>query len=136
MARRELSGSLDNPFLMRYIYATVMKSTAQQDSAQVMQRVRVGLTGLAMVLVLIGLASVIFTSANRDEPVSAIGASNASVVANLADGTGNTTVSKARDEPLAAVGAAPSTASTEAVDAAEIARRLEAQRQQQQQQQQ
>lgn len=73
-----------------------------------MQRVRVGMTGLAIVLVLIALASAIFTSANREEPVSAIGASNASVVANMVE-PGNLAIEKSKDEPLAELGAAPST---------------------------
>lgn len=93
-----------------------------------MQRVRVGLTGLAMVLVLIGLASAIFTAANRDAPVSAIGASNLTVVANLTDGGSNVVVEKPKDEPLAELGVAPSTGTTEAVNAAEIAKREEARR--------
>lgn len=87
-----------------------------------MQRVRVGMTGLAMVLVLIGLGSALFTAANRDEPVSAIGASNADVVANMTDG-GNMMIATGKEEPLAELGVAPSTSSTEAVNAAEIARR-------------
>ena len=99
-----------------------MKTGTPEDSAQAMQRVRVGLTGLAMVLVLIGLASAIFTSANRDQPVTAIGASNALVVANMAD-TGNIVVTTGKDEPIAELGVAPSTSSTEAVNAAEIAKR-------------
>jgi hypothetical protein len=103
-----------------------MKSGSQQDSAQAMQRVRVGLTGLAMVLVLIGLASAIFTSASRDGAVTAAGASNATVVANMTEG--NVMTAAGKDEPLAELGVAPSTASTEAVNAAEIAKRLEAQR--------
>jgi len=127
LARDGLSGSLDNGSLMRYIYATDMKPTSQHDSAQAMQRVRVGLTGLAMVLVLIGLASAIFTAANRDAPVSAIGASN-SVVANITDGSGNVVVEKTKDEPLAELGVAPSTGATEAVNAVEIAKREEARR--------
>ena len=86
-----------------------------------MQRVRVGMTGLAMVLVLIGLASVIFTSANRDEPVTAIGAYNAAIVANMADG--NVQIEASKDAPIADLGVAPSTASTETVNAAEIARK-------------
>lgn len=78
-----------------------------------MQRVRVGMTGLAMVLVLIGLASAIFSSANRDEPVAAIGAPNASVVANMTvEGSNGTEVEK--DEPLAELGVAPSATSTDA----------------------
>ena len=78
-----------------------------------MQRVRVGMTGLAMVLVLIGLATAIFSSANRDEPVSAIGAPNASVVANMTSEGSNATVEKGKDEPLAELGVAPSTSSTD-----------------------
>jgi len=45
-----------------------MKSGSQETS-QSMQRVRVGVTGLAMVMVLIALASAIFSSANREEPL-------------------------------------------------------------------
>jgi hypothetical protein len=75
-----------------------------------------------MVLVLNGFSSEIFTSANRDQPVTAIGASNALVVANMAD-AGNTMVVTGKDEPLAELGVAPSTSSTEAVNAAEIAKR-------------
>ena len=105
-----------------------MKSGSHQDSAQAMQRVRVGMTGLAIVLVLIGIVSVVFSSVNRDQPVTAIGASNASVVANLSDGGADGTLEKSKDEPLAELGVAPSTESTEAVNAAEIARREEARR--------
>jgi len=89
-----------------------MKS-GSRDSEQAMQRVRVGMTGLAMVLVLIGLATAIFSSANRDEPVSAIGAPNASVVANMTSEGSNTAVEKGKDEPLAELGVAPSTSSTD-----------------------
>jgi len=92
-----------------------------------MQRVRVGMTGLAAVLVLIALMSVVFTSATRDQPAATIGGSSAAVVANMTD-TGNAAVEKGKDEPLAELGAAPSTASTEAVDAAAIARQQEAAR--------
>lgn len=75
-----------------------------------MQRVRVGMTGLALVLVLIGLASALFTSASRDEPVAAIGASNAAVVANITDG--NSVAADKGNEPLAELGVAPGTATT------------------------
>jgi hypothetical protein len=94
--------------------------TGQAESVQTMQRVRVGITGLGMVLVLIALASVIFTSANREKAVEAVGASNAQVVANITE-PGNSAAAK--DEPLAELGLTPSTASTEAVDAGAIARR-------------
>lgn len=92
-----------------------------------MQRIRVGMTGLGIVLVLIAVVSIVFSSVNREQPVSAIGASNALVVANLADGAASDTLGK-KDEPLAELGVAPSTESTEAVNAAEIARREEARR--------
>ncbi|RYY26865.1 MAG: hypothetical protein EOP62_08890 [Sphingomonadales bacterium] len=96
-----------------------------------MQRVRVGMTGLLIVLVLIGLASAIFSSANRDVPVAAIGAPNASVVADMTvGGAGNTSVAKGKDEPLAEMGVTPSTTSTEAAGAAKVARE-QAQQQQQ-----
>ncbi len=104
--------------------------TVSPDTAQAMQRVRVGMTGLAMVLTLIGLASAIFSSANRDEPVDAVGAPKADIVANMTDEMGNAMVAKPKpDEPLAELGVAPSTASQEPVDAAAVARRIEAQRQ-------
>ena len=127
MARDELSAALDKLPLTRYIYATGMKSGSHQDSAQAMQRVRVGMTGLLIVLVLIGLASAIISSANRDVPVAAIGAPNASVVANISDGgIANTLAEKGKDEPLAEMGVTPSTGSTEAVDAGAIARQQQA----------
>lgn len=73
-----------------------------------MQRVRVGMTGLAVVLVLIGLASAILSSANREEPVAAAGASNALVVANMTDPAANSTAEqKVPSEPLAELGVAP-----------------------------
>ncbi|WP_331014657.1 hypothetical protein [Sphingomonas sp.] len=117
MARAELTDWLDKPSLTRYFYATAMKPGTHQDSAQAMQRVRVGMTGLLIVLVLIGLASAIFSAANRDDPVAAIGAPNASVVANMTDGGGaNTVAEKGKDEPLAEMGVTPSTGATEAVE--------------------
>ncbi|WP_044331986.1 hypothetical protein [Sphingomonas hengshuiensis] len=90
-----------------------MKSDIHQDPAQAMQRVRVGMTGLVLVLVLIGFASAMYSSANRDEPVSAVGASNADIVANLSDAPARKTVSREKDEPLAELGVAPSVGSTD-----------------------
>ncbi|WP_404333788.1 hypothetical protein AB2M62_11270 [Sphingomonas sp. MMS12-HWE2-04] len=77
------------------------------------------MTGLAIVLVLIGLATAIFSSANRDEPVTAIGAPNASVVANMTGENTNQIAEKAKDEPLAELGVAPSTSSTATPDASQ-----------------
>jgi hypothetical protein len=78
-----------------------------------LQRVRVGMTGLAIVLVLIALASMIFSSANREAPVTAVGAPNASVVANMTDENVNAAAIKDKDEPLAELGVAPSAASSD-----------------------
>lgn len=71
------------------------------------------MTGLAMVLILIGLASAIFTSANRDEPVAAVGAPNADVVANMTAAPGANVAAVEKDnEPLAELGLTPSTEPT------------------------
>jgi len=78
-----------------------------------MQRVRVGLTGLATVLLLIGIASAIFSSADQEAPVLADGASRPDVVANMTDAVANTTAANG-DEPIAELGIAPRTAETPA----------------------
>lgn len=72
--------------------------------SQTMQRVRVGLTGLALVLLLIGLASAVFTSVNRERPVTAVGGATPGTVAAMADAN-----SAAANEPLAELGVAPTT---------------------------
>jgi len=75
-----------------------------------MQRVRVGMTGLASVLVLIALANAVFSSASR-APTEAVGASKAATVANLADtALANSAMTS---EPLAELGVAPSTATAD-----------------------
>ncbi|WP_343521125.1 hypothetical protein [Sphingomonas sp.] len=80
------------------------------DPKQSMQRVRVGLTGLASVLLLIGVASAIFSSANRERPVRADGASKPEVVANMTDDLPGNEMAAAKDEPIAELGIAPRTA--------------------------
>jgi hypothetical protein len=82
------------------------------DPRQSMQRVRVGLTGLATVLLLIGLASAIFSSANNEAPVAADGAQKPDVVANMTDGVIGNSAEAAKDEPIAELGIAPRTAET------------------------
>jgi hypothetical protein len=70
-----------------------------------MQRVRVGMTGLASVLVLIGLASAVFSSAGDEPANTSIG--RGETVANLMlanEGSAN--------EPLAELGVAPTVNST------------------------
>jgi hypothetical protein len=98
-----------------------MRSGPLPDSAQTIQRVRVGMTGLASVLVLIGLASAIFSSANREGAVSAIGASNAAVVANLSDGAADNAAARP-EQPAVDLAVAPSTGSADGADAGQAAR--------------
>ncbi|MBA4048163.1 MAG: hypothetical protein C0476_06425 [Sphingomonas sp.] len=85
------------------------------DAAQSIQRVKVGMTGLAVVMLLIGLASAIFSSASSETSVA--GGAKADLVANLA--TGNDAAATADREPLAQLGIAPSTTgNSTAADAA------------------
>ncbi|MFL0412611.1 hypothetical protein ACH0CP_02145 [Sphingomonas sp. 179-I 2A4 NHS] len=79
-----------------------MKSVASHNQA--MQRVKVGLVGLALVVLLIGLASAIFSAANREKPVAAPGAPQTGALTNLTV----TNTSDAANEPLAELGVAPS----------------------------
>lgn len=105
---RRFATGVDTPPIQCYIYATAMK-LLPTDPKQSMQRVRVGLTGLATVLLLIGVASAIFSSADREAPVLADGASRPDVVANMTDGlVANDAAEK--DEPIAELGIAPRTA--------------------------
>jgi hypothetical protein len=80
-----------------------------EDSGQTMQRVKVGMTGLALVLLLIGLASVIFSSASKETPVDVAGAAQPDVVANLSLTNGPDAAEPVSSEPLAELGVAPST---------------------------
>ena len=82
-----------------------------QDPAQATQRAKVGMIGLAAVLLLIGLASAIFATANHDRQVAAIGNARPDVVANMM--SGNSSDPAAAKEPLAELGVAPSAASAE-----------------------
>jgi len=78
-----------------------------------MHRVRVGMTGLATVVVLIGLASAIFSAANRDTPVAAAGAPNAQIIANMTGDAGVNLAAEKGAEPLAQLGVTPSASATE-----------------------
>ncbi len=84
-----------------------MKTT--EDSSQTVQRVKVAMTGLALVLLLIGLASVIFSSASEDKAVDVAGAAQPDVVANLSLTNGPEPDEAVSTEPLAELGVAPST---------------------------
>lgn len=83
------------------------------DQSQAMQRIRVAMTGLALVVLLITIASAIFSSVDRQAPVEAIGSSKPDVVANMTL-LGNSVAAEApQDEPLAELGVAPSRSSGE-----------------------
>lgn len=79
------------------------------DSGQSIQRVKVGMTGLAFVLLLIGLASAIFSQASQDAPLTAAGAPRADVVANISV-TNASDAQLGEKEPLAELGVTPSAA--------------------------
>ncbi|WP_200918787.1 hypothetical protein [Sphingomonas sp. Leaf231] len=85
----------------------------RQQAEQTRQRVRVGMIGLAAVVLLIGLASAIFSSVNQQQPVNVIGAAQPEQVANMsapASAPGAT----ATNEPLAEMGVTPGAAPTPA----------------------
>ena len=88
-----------------------------------MQRIRVGMTGLAAVILLMALSFMILSSANRKAPVRAVGASNADVVANLT-GVDNAAADRTRDEPLAELGVAPGTDSADPAATAKAREKL------------
>ena len=77
------------------------------DQSQILQRLRVGATGLVLVVLLIVLASALFRSAIDEAPIGDDAAllneaANAAVV--------NTTPSANPDEPLAELGVSPGVA--------------------------
>ncbi|WP_254605199.1 hypothetical protein [Sphingomonas bacterium] len=79
---------------------------SEREHTQAVQRIKVGLVGLAAVILLIGFASAIMRTVTRETPVTAIGAPKADVVANmvLTNAQGDT------GEPLAELGIAPAVA--------------------------
>lgn len=93
-----------------------MKRATDQKS-QSMQRVRVGMIGLAAVILLIGLASVLFSGVREQRGRAAAGGGDAAVVANMA--ATDPASSNASDEPLADLGVAPGSASVDAPDNAQ-----------------
>ena len=77
-----------------------------------MQRVKVGMIGLAAVILLIGIASTILGSLNRDEPPAAVASG---VQSNMAtDMTVSNTAAPSANEPLAQLGVAPAPANSQA----------------------
>ncbi len=75
------------------------------EPSQTVQRVKVGLIGLAAVVLLIALASAIIGSATRERPVA--GTAQANLVAAMAAGNDAAPI-PVEGEPLAQMGAAPS----------------------------
>ncbi|PZQ62709.1 MAG: hypothetical protein DI544_00375 [Sphingomonas taxi] len=97
-----------------------MKSPIEDKAAadrrrgeQTRQRVRVGMLGLAVVVLLIGLASAIFSSVNREAPLDVSGAAQPGMVANMS-APGAAPGPTPSSEPLAEMGVTPSTANTPA----------------------
>ena len=71
-----------------------------------MQRVRIGLTGLACVFLLVLLAAV-FSRASDEEPITA------NAIEDVADGVATTNGLAGENEPLAELGVAPGTTTAE-----------------------
>ena len=90
-----------------------MKTIAQhpsRDAGQTTQRVKVGMIGLAAVLLLIGLAAAIFATMNHDRAIAAIGSARPEVVSAIVSGNSADPAAAATKEPLAELGVAPSAA--------------------------
>ncbi|MDQ2879526.1 MAG: hypothetical protein M3R41_10690 [Pseudomonadota bacterium] len=83
--------------------------TIRQDQEQTSQRVKVGMIGLAAVLLLIGLAAAVFNTATREKPVIVAGGARPEVVANLVADNQAAPVGAPTNEPLAELGVAPGT---------------------------
>lgn len=82
------------------------------DHHHIMQRVKVGMIGLAAVILLIGIASAILGSLSRDEPpAAAAGAAQANMVADM---TATNTATPSASEPLAELGVAPTPMNSQA----------------------
>lgn len=80
-----------------------MKSDLSHN--QTIQRVKVGMVGLAAVVLLIGLASAIFSAASREKPIA--GTPHVEAVANMMAGN-MIAPADPSNEPLAELGVAPS----------------------------
>lgn len=93
----------------------VVSSKKSVEATQSIQRVKVGMTGLAFVLLLIGLASAIFSSASHERPEAVDGGAKPGIVANLS--ATNSSDPAGDREPLAELGIAPSAAGNSAAPA-------------------
>ncbi len=86
-------------------------ASERQQAEQTRQRVRVGMIGLAAVVLLIGLASAIFSSVNQQQPVSVTGAAQPELVANMS-ASASSPGTTPPNEPLAEMGVTPGAAPT------------------------
>ncbi|MGJ3646931.1 hypothetical protein ACLB0R_00470 [Sphingomonas sp. GlSt437] len=93
------------------------------DTAQAMQRIKVGVTGLAAVLLLILLASAVLSWASKEKPVAVAGSAKPDVVANMTQANASTPADAPAKEPLAELGVAPSAAPGGAANSAAPASR-------------
>ncbi len=90
-----------------------MMKIAVRDSNQTVQRVKVGVVGLAAVLLMIGVAATVFGIVSRERPVTAVGAPKAEVAANLSDSSNSQAPgAAATSEPLVELGVAPAASPT------------------------
>ena len=79
-----------------------------QATSPASQRIKVGLIGLAAIVLLIAVASAVIGGASREAPINTVGAAQPEVVANMAvvnDATPSA-------EPMAELGVAPPTTNT------------------------
>jgi hypothetical protein len=83
------------------------KMKVVREPSQTTQRVKVGMVGLAAVVLLIALASAIIGTATRERPIGTAGSARADVVANIA--AMNAAEAASTGEPLAELGITPST---------------------------
>lgn len=98
---------------MKILSKDLARPDATGDAAQTTQRMRVGMIGLAAVLLLIGFAAAMFATVTHERSAPAIGAANSETVANMVAGN-----MLAAREPLAELGVAPSaTVDANATDA-------------------
>lgn len=103
-----LPHAVDRMGLRCYLPATVLQQSTS-DRGQVLQRVRVGLTGLTITVLLILAAAIVYRSASREEPAKIVGQANPDVVATMTAPTpmANATTDTTPDEPLATLGVTP-----------------------------
>lgn len=95
---------------------------AAADGHDPMQRVRVGLTGLAFVLLIVALVSVIFDAASDEAPVvPQPDLANMMMQAPTGEGNAATGEEEKPADPIAELGVAPSSATTDANDSEPVA---------------